>query len=481
MNRNATYNIIKNIFTIIFPLITFPYISRTLGAENTGKINFGLSIVSYFSLVASLGVTTYAVRECAAVKDDRNALSHTASQIYSINVISTMAAYVALTVTLAVAPSLSSYRKLIVIQSLSILLATLGTDWLNTAMSDFKYITVRTVLVQMTSLLLMLLFVRRTEDFYIYALINVFASGGANVLNMIYRKRYCEVCFTVHMDVKRHLMPILLLFSMLIAQTVFVNTDTTILGLMKGDFEVGLYGASTKVYSMVNSVVASIAWVVMPQLSHLFAVKNYKEINATLRYALNFIVVLGIPVIIGLNVLADEIIQVLAGSEYMGATTSLHILTLSLVCSFAGGFVGNIILLPSKREHIMLMSCIVSAIVNLILNLVLIPRFGLNAAAATTAIANGVSFLIGIPYIEKEIRITGVGKIFKAPLLGGIAVAVVVSVLKLLPTNVYVTTFLSIVIGAVSYFLILLLLKDEFTSDYVKQIRQKFSKKRGVI
>lgn len=475
INRNACYNIIKNISTIIFPLITFPYISRVLGAENIGKINFGSSVVNYFSLAASLGAGTYAVRECARIRESRKKLSQIASQIYSITIISAVMSYIALAVTLKTVSSLYSYWLLIAIQSLIILFNTLGTDWLNTAVSDFRFITVRTVLLQFLSLILMVLFVHKNSDYYKYVWISVIAASGANICNIIYRKKYCKIRFTFHLNAKTHLPPIFLMLSINVAQTIFVNMDTTILGLIRGDFETGLYGASVKIYNIVNMAIASVAWVVMPQMSELFAEKNYTKINGLLKYSLHFIILLGIPSIAGLNVLAAEIIEVLAGKEYLGAVTALHILTVSLAFSFAGGFTGNIILLPSKREKIMLAGSILSAVTNLILNLIFIPAYGINAAAAATAAANAIGFLISLPFIEKSIKIDGIWEISKGPFAGGLAIVISVSVIKYFTANIYVTVFLSLIISILIYVLILLVMKDSFAIEYYNQIKRKLT------
>ena len=196
INSNAVFNTLKSIFSVIYPLITFPYISRVLMTDNVGKINFGNSIVSYVSLIASLGVTTYAVRECSRVRDNRDELSKTASEILSINLMSTLVAYLGLAVVLVVAKPLENYRKLICIQSTAVLFATLGADWLNTTMEDFKFIAIRTVSMQIISLLLMFIFVRKPEDYIIYAVISVVASSGANVVNIFYRRRYCRTKIT---------------------------------------------------------------------------------------------------------------------------------------------------------------------------------------------------------------------------------------------------------------------------------------------
>ena len=145
VKKNTLLNILKTFSTIVYPLITFPYISRVLLPENVGKINFGNSIVSYFSLIATLGVSTYATRECARVKDDSYELRNTASEIFTINIISTVIAYIGLAVTLVMASPLKNYRSLICIQSATIVFTTLGTDWINMAMEDFRFVTVRTL------------------------------------------------------------------------------------------------------------------------------------------------------------------------------------------------------------------------------------------------------------------------------------------------------------------------------------------------
>ncbi len=477
VNKNTIYNVVKNMFSILFPLITFPYISRILGADRLGQINFSISFTGYFGLAASLGVTTYAIRECGKVREDKEELSRIASQIYSINIVSMLIAYLALIAVLIFAGSIDSYRGLIIVYSLNILFTTIGTDWLNSAMGDFKFITLRTVLVQMVSLILMLTFVRTSGDYMAYAWVNVIAQSGANIMNIFYRKRYCKVNFTFRANIKKHLPPILLLFSMLLSQTVFVNTDVTILGLTRGDFEVGLYSTSTKIYNFTNTVVASIAWVVMPQLSGLFSKKAYPEINKLLKYSLNFIIILGLPCLVGMNIIAEELIEVIAGKEYLGAAMSLRILSFSLFFSFVAGFFGNIIMLPSGREKIMLFGSVVSAVVNLVLNLIFIPIYGLNAAAVTTAVAN---FLVGIilfPAIEKEIKINGLWAMLRAPVCGGICICILMIVAKLFINSAYLITVISVGCGSVVYAGVLLLMKDDFFLGYVRPFSNRIREK----
>mgnify|MGYP000106819924 CR=1 FL=1 len=193
---NTILNMIKTCSNIIFPLITFPYISRVLMTENVGKVNFGDSYVSYFSLIASLGITTYAIRECAKVRDNREKLEETASQIFSINLCTTGLAYVLLFLSLIIFRRLDVYRNLIMIQSVVIIFTTLGADWLNSAMEDFKYITIRSIIFQIISMILMFTFVKSTSDYMKYAAISVLSTSGYNILNIVYRKNI--VIYNLH-------------------------------------------------------------------------------------------------------------------------------------------------------------------------------------------------------------------------------------------------------------------------------------------
>jgi O-antigen/teichoic acid export membrane protein len=435
-----------------------------------GKVNFGNSIVSYFSLVASLGVTTYAIRECSKVRDDKKKLEQVASQIISINICTTIIAYLGLLILLIAARPLASYRQLIIIQSTNILFTTLGADWLNTAMEDFKYITLRTVFFQVVALVLMFIFVQKPEDYLLYAIITVVSTSGGNIINIFYRRRFCKTHFTLDMDLKKHFSPIIKLFAMLLSQQIFCNSDTTMLGLMHGDYEVGLYSTSVKIYNIINSLMSSITWVVMPKLSYAFLKKDYSSINELLRYALNFIVTLGFPCVVGMNLLSSEIIEIIAGPEYIEAAGSLRILAVTLLISLIWGFVMNIILLPSGQDTVCLVACAVAAVFNLITNFIFIPKYGILAAATTTAFSQLIGLLICVHYVDKEIKLENVSKILLPPIVGSFAIAIIIVSCTHVLKNLWLRTGSSIVISVFIYFLIQILLKNDLITGILDNL-----------
>ena len=479
IKKNTVYNFIKTASAVVFPLITFPYSSRVLHAENIGKIHFGSSIVSYISLFASLGITTYAIRECSKVKNDKEELSRISSQLLSINIISTIIAYIILAGLLLFWNALDGYKLLIIIQGMSILFTTLGAEWLNMAMEDFKYITIRTFVFQLLSIVCMFLFVHKPEHYLLYSIIGLVSSSGANIANIIYRRHYCRTRITFKIEWKRHLIPIFTLFALSLSQIIYVNVDTTMIGLIKGDVEVGLYSTATRIYNIVNMAVASVAQVVLSELSFQYNQKerNYEKINDLLKYSAQFIIIFGFPCVVGLNLLTSEIIEIIAGKEYLGAVLALHILTIALLFSYLGGFVGNIILTPQGKDKVNLRNCIISAVLNLVLNAIFIPKWGLYAAAATTAISEIVCFCLAIPHIEKEVKLGNFIKLAGAPVLGCILMTVCSFLLKLVVNGLVSRTIIIMLSCAFIYFIILILFKNELAMNFISLIKKKIVRK----
>lgn len=474
--KNTVYNIIKSCSAVVFPLITFPYISRVLLTDNVGKVNFGSSIVSYFSLIASLGITTYAVRECSKVKNDKEKLGAVASEILSINICTTVIAYLALAVLLLVARPLHAYRELIVIQSLSIAFTTIGADWLNTTLEDFRYITIRTFLFQLVSLLLMFIFVKEPDDYIKYACITVISSSGGNIANVFYRKRYCRTRFTKEMQLKKHLPPIILLFAMILAQQVFVNSDTTILGILRGDHEVGLYSTSVKIYNIVSTLMTSVAWVVMSELSYSFSKKDYKRVNALLKYVIGFTATFGIPCVVGMGILAPQIIEIIAGPSYIEASISLRILAVSMAFSLIWGIVMNMILLPAGVDKPCLFSCIISAVVNIIANLIFIPSYGFVAAAATTAASQVIGLIICIPFIDKNVVFQNKCATLLGPIIGTICMTIYLIYCINVFSGLWFIAITGIVGSIIIYFIFQILLKNAWLIEFMGKFFEKIKK-----
>lgn len=471
---NTIFNILKTVSAIVFPLITFPYVSRILKPENIGKVNFTGTYVNYFSLIASLGIGTYAIRECSAVRKNKKALTEIASEIYSINVCTTAIAYILLGVSLVLFHKLDNYRTLIYIQSSVILFATWGADWINSAMEDFEYITIRTVLFQLISLLLTFIFIKTPDDYLKYAAISVFSVSGANLTNVFYRKRYCDLKFTFHMKVCKHIKPIMLLFVMILAQTVFNSVDVTMLGLFCGDAEVGIYSTAYRIKSIVVQVVTSLAVVVMPRMSVYYAEDNWDKINEMLKKVLSVMVTIGFPCVAGSVALSSEIVEMIGGVEYASASIPLKILMISFVIDiFGGNFLGNMICLPTKQEKVFMKACCVAACINVVINYCLIPLGGASAAALASGVAAFVILLWLLIKKDKRIKLNYVINVSKTPFIGSILIVLFCELISCFAIDFWSSLVIRIGGSVFLYGGLMIVAKNSVVFDILSLVKRK--------
>lgn len=372
---------------MLFPLVTYPYVTRVLLADNLGKVDFSISLISYFVLIAGLGITNYATREGARIRNDREALDQFSSEVFTINMASTLVSYALLVALFVAWPYLHGYGTLIAIQSATIIGTTIGVEWLYTLSEDFGYITARTLVVQVVSAVLLFTLVKSPSDYVTYAAITVFSGVGANVFNFLRAHRYARIRLVWNFDARRHLVPMLVLFGNALAVSVYINIDVTLLGVMRGDREVGLYSVSVKIYKLVKQLLNAIIMVSIPRLSLYLGERDLDRYRELLGSILHALLITVLPAIALLFLLSDYVVLIVGGEEFAQSADSLRILCLALAPSVFATFVANSILLPNRGEQLILRSTIVGAISNFLLNLLIIPQFGASGAALTTGVA----------------------------------------------------------------------------------------------
>ena len=406
LTLNAVLNVIKQCCMIIFPMITFPYASRVLGVDNYGKINFGTSIISYIGLIAALGINNYAIREGARIKDNTNKLRSFVNEVYTVNMISTVVAYIVLGVLVAFWPKLHDYRNIIWIQSLVVIFTTLGADWINIIYEDYLFITIRYIICQLIAVLMMLFFVKSQDDYVLYAFVSVLGTVLANIFNIVHIRKSLDIHLSLKISsqLKKHFIPILIIFGSSVATLIYINSDVTILGVLTNDATVGYYSVSVKIYSLIKQLMNAFLVVSIPRISKELAMEETGKVNSQLDSILSILLIIIGPVIVGLVMLSQNIIILFAGQEYVQGTQSLIILAIALGFATLACYYINVIMLPNRMEKEILIATIFSAIVNIVLNFILIPHYGASAAAFTTVISEMIMFLCGVWYTRRQKR-----------------------------------------------------------------------------
>ena len=387
LGLNAFLNGLRSVLNLFFPLITFPYVSRILSVSGIGIYNFSNTYVGYFVLIASLGIATYAVREGAKYRNDKNKISKFASQVFSINILATIVAYLLLFASLIIFKNLRNYVSCILIFSLQILFTTLGTEWVYTIYEDYTYITVRSIIFKIISIVLLFLLVRRPEDYLIYAAITVFSAVGSNFLNFIHARNFVHIKLTTKTNWRYHLKPILVIFASAVAVTIYVSSDTTILGLLKNDYAVGIYSTSVKIYQIAQGLLSALLTVTIPRLAFLWGQRRIGEYNQVLSRVLASLEILVLPAAIGLIMLSKEVVLIIASKKYLPSVNSLRIISWAIIFSIFAWIFSDCVLIPAKRENLVLRNTIVTAIENIVLNFILIPFMSYDGTSLSTVIA----------------------------------------------------------------------------------------------
>lgn len=475
VKANAVLNAFRTLINILFPLITFKYASQVLAADSLGKVNFSTSIISYFVLIADFGITTYAAREGAKYRRDKKAFQEFALDIFSLNILTTLISYLVLGISLVVWNDIRAYRYVIIIQSISLVFNLIGAAWVNTLYEDYKSILYRSVGVQILSLILLLLLVKESDDFYRYAAISVLAQSGMNLFNYFYiRKRYCQLHFRFSKQMFTYIRPLIVLFGISVTTTIYVNIDTTMIGLFGSDVDVAYYTVAVKVYNVVKALLAAIIIVCIPRLTEL----NYKgkkmEYKNMAYKTENMLLTLTIPLIVGLIVLSKEAVIIVSGKEYLSSVPTLRILCIAILFSIVATYITDVIILPKGYEKGAFLASAVSAIVNIVLNFWFIPHYGYNGAAITTVISEAVVMIIDIIYIyyrEKSNLIYIFNKsifINMIKCIIGVVLFVLIDyVIYLNVQNVFWRIVLILISSSIIYALSLFMLKHELISSYI--------------
>lgn len=473
---NAALNSVRSILSILFPLITYPYVTRILQAENLGKVNFASSTISYFSLIAVLGMTTYAAREGVQYRSDRKKLNQFSSELFTLNIVTTAGALMLLGVCLFV-PRFYQYAGLLLIYSSTIAFSTIGVEWLYVVEEDYTYITLRSILVQIISVVLMFVLVKKSTDFYIYAAINALSSVGSSIFNFVHSKKYVDL--RICKDLKkvfRHLKACLVFFSSSIASSIYSNIDITMLGFFSTDYHIGMYSVAVKIYVMIKMVLGAVTSVMIPRLTYYRSHDMQEQFNGLLSNLFKLMVTFLLPVVLGVILVAKQLIAVICGQGYEEAVLSLRILAFAIFFAMFASVINGCILLPCKKEKHALKTTVSAAVVNLITNFAAIPLFQQNGAAATTVLSELVVMLVGWKYARHLVKLENMTRVVLTSSLGCGVITMVCILADCVIVNPFCLLVFKVMFSVCAYIIVLAVSRNEIIMSALEKITGRAEK-----
>ncbi len=477
LKKNAFLNMIRTLMSLIFPLITFPYASRILFPEGIGTVNYVNSIVSYFTMLAGLGIGTYAMRETAKLRDNQTELNKFYSEILCLNLISTLIAYILFFITIFIIPYFNDYRTMLIISSITIFFTTIGIGWFYAGIEEYTYITIRTIIFQIISIVLLYTLVKTKEDMIIYLIIGIISSVGSNILNLFYSRKFIKVSLSKP-NFAKHLKPSLLLFSITVIASIYSMLDTTMLGSLSTNEQVGFYTAATKINKMVLTLVTSISAVIFPRLSYYANNELQEEFKDLVNKSFSFLLCISIPATVGLNLLCEPIMLLFSGKEFVPAIPVMKLMNPIIIIIALSNLIGTQIFIPLKKEKLTIRAVAIGASVNFILNLILIRHYQAFGAAIATLAAETIVLIHQLICARQYFSFTKEIKNFIQYIVATIIMCIPVIVIKHYISNIVLQLLLGILSGAVLYYITLLIFKNSLVTSVTKQIYSKFLKEK---
>ena len=476
LKKNAFYSVLKVFLRLFFPLITFPYVSRILLPEGIGKVNFANTIMTYFILLGGLGIGSYATREAVKIRDNKNELSKFFKEVISINLICCGIAYILFFISLFLIPKLHNYESLLLALSINIFFSVVSTEWVYTAHEDFKYITIRSFFVQLLSLVYLFVFVHTKDDIIPYAFYGIIINISNNLVNLFSVKKYIDFKYTSHLDLKKHLKSVFIFFGITVVTSIYTMFDTSMLGFLSTDIEVGYYTASTKLGHMILNMLTAITTVLLPRLTDYTQNNDKERFTNLIQKCLNILLLLSIPMATGLILLSRPIIILLSGEQYLPSVPSMQIISPIIIITSLGSLIGAQILPSLGKEKISFYSYIAGAITNITLNAILIPKLGAIGAAIGTVCAEFVVTLIQFFYIKKIFCNNDYLKTILDSIIASFIMGLCILFLSKFIENPIYQILLSFISGIITYSLILFLLRNKYFFFYInKFIKRKIA------
>lgn len=448
IKKNFLYSSILTTANYLFPMLTYPYVARVLGVDKIGLCNFADSIINYFLLFSMMGIGTVGIREIAKAKGNTKKLDQTYSSLFFLNTISTVIAVVALLIATFYVPQLYANKELMFVGAVRLFMGYMQIEWLFKGLEDFKYITVRTVIIKVFYVLSVFLFVNDKGDYVIYfALYTLMVSFNA-IVNVLYAHRFVHFTFkniAITSFVKAYL--ILGLYAFL--TSMYNSFNVAFLGFTSNETQVGYYTTATKLYSILLSLFTAFTGVMLPRMSSLLAEGKKEEFENLLRRSCNILLTFSTPLVFFSVLFAPQIIGILSGKGYDGAILPMRIvMPLMMIIGYEQILVIQT-LMPLKKDKAILINSIIGALCGLFLNFMIVPAMQSVGSSIVWFTSECAVLISAQLFVTKYIGIKFPVKLFVVNILYFIPMLII-----LLPIYIYIENIvLSIIVGGIIMFM----------------------------
>lgn len=411
--RNFAWNLTLTMANYIFPLLTYPYVTRVLGVAKIGACNYVDSIINYFVMFASLGVTSLGIREVAKNKYDQKSLSIVFSSLLSFNVILT---FICIAILISITYSINffeQYKPFLLVGIFKLAFSAILIEWFFQGISNFRYITIRSIIVRFFYVIAVFLFIHKPKDAIIYYSLTCGVVVINSILNYNHSKHFVKISIK-NIKLNLFISAIISYGIYRILTSMYTSFNVIFLGSVSNDIEVGFFTTATKLYSILMGVFSAFTAVMVPKISELLATNNMLKVKCIAEKTFDLVFSLSIPIIIICYFYADLIINIISGTGYEGAIIPFRIvMSLLLVVALEQIIIQQFLMANKESKNVLWLS-LTGAIVGIILNIVLTPTYYAIGSSISWVCSEFAILLLSIKYFYKQYKLSiSINKLIK--------------------------------------------------------------------
>jgi O-antigen/teichoic acid export membrane protein len=400
IKTNFIYSSILTVSNFLFPLLTFPYISRVLGVNNVGIYNWVGGITQYFIIFSMMGIGIVGIREVAKHKGDSVGLSKTFSSLLTLTFIMTIISLVILFSLMTFVPKISEYKEMFYIGAANIVINLFLVEWFFKGIENFKFITLRSILVKFIYVISVFVFVRHREDYITYYILTVSAVVLNALFNWIYSWKFVRFSFK-NINLKLYIKPFLILGVYLLFNSMYTTFNVAYLGFVGGNKEVGYYTTATKLYGILLAFFSAFTGVMLPRISALVADKDFKEVNRLIGRSFDILYTFCFPIIIYFVLFAPQVISIIAGKGYEGSILPMRIVMPLMLIIGTEEILIIQLLMPMNKDKAIFINSVIGAAVGICFALILVKNYQ-SVGSSIVWVLSELSILISAGYFVKK-------------------------------------------------------------------------------
>ncbi len=482
IKKNYLYNVSYQIFSLLVPLITTPYISRVLNPEGIGIYSYTYSILRYFWVLSALGISTLGARTIGIKQDDKEERSICFWNIILLKIILSI---IMIILYVGYVVLFSKNKFIAFIQGINLLAIMIDITWFFQGMEDFKSLSIKNFIIKIINVIYIFSFVKEYDDLWVYTFGIAFFQFLGNLSVWTHLLKYIEKVSIKKLQPFKYLLPGLKLFIPSIAVQIFAILDKSMIGWFTNNPKKnGYYEQAFKIVDMALMLITTMATIMIPRISREYANGNAEEIKKYINKSINFTMMLSIPMTLGLIIISDKFVPIFFGVEFSATIQILQVLSLLFILMGLNSVFGTQYLISIGQQDKYTTALLIGGTINIIFNIIFIPKFEALGAAISSVTGEFIILLIETSYIikQKQLSIKSSLRNTIKYCIAGVCMSIVLLLLKHNIQNI-VQIIIICGSGAIIYFGVLLLIKEENMCIELSKIKngviknEKYSKK----